>query len=87
MKEIATIKGLKLCEEPRCMDGIDRSNWKWNGKCGCGKPAATIHPRDGGTIYHCFFGASRDAKCSMKWVNSEQLDDVFDSARGTNWPN
>jgi hypothetical protein len=86
-KEIATIKGLKLCEEPRCMDGIDRSNWKWNGKCGCGKPAATIHPRDGGTIYHCFFGASRDAKCSMKWVNSEQLDDVFDSARGTNWPN
>ena len=44
------------------------SGWKWNGNCGCGKPAQSGTTQSGVKYYSCFFGRMDDAKCSMRYA-------------------
>jgi len=87
-KEVSMIHGLRLCEESKAAAVLDRSDFKWNGLCGCGQRASSKNRReDGAKFYHCFFGAFEDAQCSLKWQNAEQLDDIRCTINGRRWPN
>jgi hypothetical protein len=85
-KEVAKILGLKLCEETNMGVLTDMSDWKWNGKCGCGKKAKERTAQTGVRFYSCYFGAVDDAKCNMRYQTADELDTERVAVGGSNFP-